>query len=106
MRRLCRRLWRDQCGQDVVEYALLVVMLGLASVAAVRSLADAISNGMHDASAMLGGGSQQGAGAGGNGQGNGNGTGYGNSNGGGKGQGAGNGNGNGGQKGGGGGNGP
>ena len=44
MRKTLRRLWEDSEGQDLVEYALLVVMVSLFSVAAMKGLANGISN--------------------------------------------------------------
>ncbi len=40
---LLSRLWRDEEGQDLTEYALLVVLLALAAVAGMNSLATAIN---------------------------------------------------------------
>jgi Flp pilus assembly pilin Flp len=44
MRALLSRLWREEAGQDLTEYALLMVLIALASIAAMNSLAQAISN--------------------------------------------------------------
>jgi pilus assembly protein Flp/PilA len=41
---LLRRLWRGEEGQDLVEYALLVVLIALAVTITMRALASAISN--------------------------------------------------------------
>ncbi len=38
------RLWREEAAQDLTEYALLMVLIALASIAAMNSLAQAISN--------------------------------------------------------------
>ena len=38
------RLWRDEEGQDLTEYALLLVLLSLAAVASLSSLASAINS--------------------------------------------------------------
>jgi Flp pilus assembly pilin Flp len=38
------RLWREEEGQDLTEYALLLVLLSLAAVASLSSLAQAINN--------------------------------------------------------------
>lgn len=43
MLELIQRLWRDQSGQDLTEYALLIVLVALAAVASMKSLAHAIS---------------------------------------------------------------
>ncbi len=37
------RLWRNEEGQDLTEYALLLVLLSLAAVASLSSLATAIN---------------------------------------------------------------
>lgn len=38
------RLWEEEEGQDLVEYGLLVVLIGLFAIAAMGQLANAISN--------------------------------------------------------------
>ncbi len=43
MRRLVARFWRDDEGQDLVEYALLIAVIALAVAAAVPPLAVAIT---------------------------------------------------------------
>ena len=37
------RLWKDTQGQDLVEYGLLLVLVGLSAVASMQGLASAIS---------------------------------------------------------------
>ncbi len=44
MRTILSRVWREEAGQDLTEYALLMVLIALASIAAMNSLAGAISN--------------------------------------------------------------
>lgn len=44
MKKNLKRLWVDQEGQDLTEYALLVVLVALAAVAGMQSLAGAINN--------------------------------------------------------------
>jgi pilus assembly protein Flp/PilA len=51
--KLLRRLWKDEEGQDLVEYALLVVLISLGAVASMRSLAKAISDAFSNAGANL-----------------------------------------------------
>lgn len=46
-------LWRDERGQDLVEYALLVVLVALGAVVAMRSLASAISDAFSTAAVNL-----------------------------------------------------
>ncbi len=44
MKNLVLRLWHDEAGQDLTEYALLMVLIALASIVAMKGLATAISN--------------------------------------------------------------
>jgi pilus assembly protein Flp/PilA len=53
MRNLLCRLWKEEDGQDLTEYALLVVLVALGSVAAMGSLSQAISKAFSSASANL-----------------------------------------------------
>jgi pilus assembly protein Flp/PilA len=39
-----KRLWKEEEGQDLVEYALLVVLLALAATVGMGQLATAINN--------------------------------------------------------------
>jgi pilus assembly protein Flp/PilA len=43
MKFLCR-LWKEEEGQDLVEYALLVVLIALAVTFTIRALASGISD--------------------------------------------------------------
>jgi Flp pilus assembly pilin Flp len=43
MLKLFERLWKEERGQDLVEYGLLVVLLSLGSVAAIGQVATAMS---------------------------------------------------------------
>jgi Flp pilus assembly pilin Flp len=53
MRAFLSRVWREEAGQDLTEYALLMVLIALASIAAMNSLATAISNVYGNAAANL-----------------------------------------------------
>lgn len=53
MKELLTRLWTDQAGQDLTEYALLVVLIALAAVAAVSQFAGAIAGVFNNAGASL-----------------------------------------------------
>jgi len=43
MKRTLVRLWKDDRGQDLTEYALLLVLLTLAAVTTLNNLANAIN---------------------------------------------------------------
>jgi Flp pilus assembly pilin Flp len=42
MNQLLLRLWRDEQGQDLVEYALIVAAVGLALITTVNTLSQAV----------------------------------------------------------------
>ena len=44
MKGIVKRLWKEDEGQDLTEYALLVVLIALAAITAMNSLATAISS--------------------------------------------------------------
>ncbi len=44
MKSVLRRLWKEESGQDLTEYALLLVLIALAAVTAMKTLANAIGN--------------------------------------------------------------
>jgi pilus assembly protein Flp/PilA len=53
MKTVLARLWKEEEGQDLVEYALLIVLVGLAAVAAMGTLASNISTAFSNAGAKL-----------------------------------------------------
>jgi pilus assembly protein Flp/PilA len=53
MKSLFKRLWEEEKGQDLVEYGLLLVLVSLAAVAAMGTLASAISGAFGNASSNL-----------------------------------------------------
>jgi Flp pilus assembly pilin Flp len=53
MRAIIRKLWKDEEGQDLTEYALLVTLLALAAISAMSSLASALSQTFSSAAANL-----------------------------------------------------
>jgi pilus assembly protein Flp/PilA len=57
MKNLLKRLWHEEEGQDLVEYGLLIVLVGLAAIAAMSGLAGAISKTFSSAGANLTGAS-------------------------------------------------
>ncbi len=44
MKTVLARFWKEEEGQDLTEYALLLVLIALASMAALTPLAGAINN--------------------------------------------------------------
>ncbi len=43
MKNLLMRLWKEEEGQDLTEYALLLVLLSLAAIGSIGGLANAIN---------------------------------------------------------------
>ena len=48
------RLWKEEEGQDLTEYGLLLVLLALAAIGSMGTLANAINNTFSNAAANLG----------------------------------------------------
>ncbi|HWR13544.1 MAG TPA: hypothetical protein VN577_01855 [Terriglobales bacterium] len=53
MKNLVMKLWREESGQDLVEYALLVVLIALAAAATFPALATAIDTALGKAETCL-----------------------------------------------------
>jgi pilus assembly protein Flp/PilA len=53
VKHLFSRLWKEEEGQDLTEYALLLVLLSLAAVAGLGTLSSAISDVFSNAAANL-----------------------------------------------------
>jgi pilus assembly protein Flp/PilA len=53
MQKLLMRLWKEEQGQDLTEYALLLVLLSLAAVGALGTLATAINGTFTNAAGNL-----------------------------------------------------
>ena len=53
MKNLAMKLWKEEEGQDLTEYALLLVLLALAAIGTLSSLAVAINNVFSKASSAL-----------------------------------------------------
>lgn len=47
------RLWREDDGQDLVEYSLLVVLVGLGALAATDRLGDALERAFRHAALVI-----------------------------------------------------
>lgn len=55
MRKLGARLLRDESGQDMAEYAVLIALVALAVVASVVILGDSIANTFNDIGTSMSG---------------------------------------------------
>jgi pilus assembly protein Flp/PilA len=44
MKNLLARLWKEEEGQDLTEYALLLVLISLVAVASMKTVGDAVSD--------------------------------------------------------------
>ena len=53
MKQLALRLWREEKGQDLTEYALLLVLVALAAVLTMKALAVAINAAYSNAAVQL-----------------------------------------------------
>lgn len=53
MRMILHRLWHEEQGQDLTEYALVIVLIALVCVAAMNSLAGGIQNVFNTAASNL-----------------------------------------------------
>ncbi|MGA8182273.1 MAG: Flp family type IVb pilin [Terriglobia bacterium] len=53
MRELCEKLWRSEDGQDLTEYALILVLVSLVAVAILRTIGSVVSNTYSIASSNL-----------------------------------------------------
>jgi pilus assembly protein Flp/PilA len=53
MREFMTRLWKEEEGQDLVEYGLLVVLIALFAVLSMQSLASGISDAFSNATVQL-----------------------------------------------------
>jgi pilus assembly protein Flp/PilA len=53
MRTVCKNLWKDTQGQDLVEYALMVGLVAVAAVAVVPQMATQINTIFNKVTAVL-----------------------------------------------------
>jgi len=53
MKNLFARLWKEEEAQDLTEYGLLLVLVALAAIATMRTLASALSNVFSNAASSL-----------------------------------------------------
>jgi pilus assembly protein Flp/PilA len=50
---IVKRLWREEKGQDLTEYALLMVLIALVAIASIQTIGTTISNVFSNAAANL-----------------------------------------------------
>ena len=48
-----KRLWKEEEGEDLTEYALLMVLIALVAIAAMKTLGTTVSNVFSNAAANL-----------------------------------------------------
>ena len=48
-----RKLWKEEEGQDLTEYALLMVLIALVAIASMKTLGTTVSNVFSNAAANL-----------------------------------------------------
>jgi pilus assembly protein Flp/PilA len=53
MKDLLKRLWKEESGQDLTEYALLLVLVALAAISSLKVLATAINTVLSTAASDL-----------------------------------------------------
>ena len=53
MKQAIKRLWREDRGQDLTEYALLLVLVALVAIATMQTLGNTISNVFANAASNL-----------------------------------------------------
>ena len=53
MKAVLSRLWKEEEGQDLTEYALLLVLVALAAIGSLSTLAQAINNTFSNAAVNL-----------------------------------------------------
>jgi pilus assembly protein Flp/PilA len=53
MKEVTKRLWKEEEGQDLTEYALLLTLISLALVVALQGIAGAINTAFNNATGAL-----------------------------------------------------
>ncbi len=53
IKKLALQLWREESGQDLTEYALLMVLIALVAIASMQTVGQAISNVFSNAAVNL-----------------------------------------------------
>jgi pilus assembly protein Flp/PilA len=50
---IMKRLWKEEAGQDLTEYALIVVLISLVAITSMTTIGQAISNVFTNAAASV-----------------------------------------------------
>jgi pilus assembly protein Flp/PilA len=53
MTRAIKRLWQDESGQNLTEYAVLLALLAIAGIAAMRELSNALGSAFSSSASNL-----------------------------------------------------
>ena len=53
MKNLLMRLWHEEEGQDLTEYALMLVLISLVAIVSMSTLGEAVSNAFDNAATNL-----------------------------------------------------
>ena len=63
MKQIPRQIWRDESGQDLAEYTMLIVLIAIACIGAVTAMGGGVQSGLEEAAGMLAGGGGSGSGS-------------------------------------------
>lgn len=53
MQKFVNALWRDESGQDIVEYVLILVLIAIAAVATLQTLGEDVNNAFDNAASQI-----------------------------------------------------
>lgn len=53
MQNFVNALWRDESGQDIVEYVLILVLIAIAAVATLQTLGNDVNNAFDNAASTI-----------------------------------------------------
>lgn len=49
----CRTFWGDESGQDLIEYALVAILISLAAIGAMTTIGNEVTNGFNRLGSQL-----------------------------------------------------
>lgn len=53
MQNFVNALWRDESGQDIVEYVLILVLIAIAAVATLQTLGNDVNDAFNNAASQI-----------------------------------------------------